>query len=480
MPIGKKQSNTSTVALIIFVFLFVVALIAAIACYMKFEEYRTKATELQSQTDELAKPAELRKIGALVGEKQRTQSRLGTMLDYMDQMTVLAIGGEPEDTSAEVKLETAKRQSKEFLALLAKDYTDYEGLDAEKVGLIRTLEKLKTTADNLRDVAVTTQQQLQELQKRFDEAAAANFDKEQTLLAEKEQYKQQVDTVQKDYSDLKALLEKSTEDQVQTLIAQMEEERETSRELNQRMLRTEAELKIAHKRMQRAQEKLQGIVSPPDMEVAAYKPDGKVLLIDDPTKIVHINLGSDDRVYRGLTFSIYDKNMPIPKDGRGKGEIEVFNVGENISAARIIRSETRNPIILDDIVANLIWDAEQVNTFVVAGDFDLNDDGNTDDDAVEKITALIQKWGGRAARNISVDTDFVILGKPPQVLRKPTFEQMEIDPMAMQKYERSLYNLEHYKETRDQAQTLSIPIFNAERFLYFIGYKTQATQPGAF
>jgi hypothetical protein len=137
-------------------------------------------------------------------------------------------------------------------------------------------------------------------------------------------------------------------------------------------------------------------------------------------------------------------------------------------------------MILDDIVANLIWDAEQVNTFVVAGDFDLNDDGNTDDDAVEKITALIQKWGGRAARNISVDTDFVILGKPPQVLRKPTFEQMEIDPMAMQKYERSLYNLEHYKETRDQAQTLSIPIFNAERFLYFIGYKTQATQPGAF
>ncbi|MCJ7692050.1 MAG: hypothetical protein MUO22_01370, partial [Sedimentisphaerales bacterium] len=289
MPIGKRQSNTSTIALIIFVFLFVVALIAAIACYMKFEEYRTKSTELQSQADELANPAEFRKIGALVGEKQRTQSRLGTMLDYMDQMVVLAIGGEPEDTSAEVKLETAKRQSTEFLALLAKDYTDYEGLDAEKVGLIRTLEKLKTTADNLRGVAVTTQQQLQEIQKRFDDAAAANFEKEQTLLAEKEQYKQQVDTVQKDYTDLKALMEKSTEDQVQTLMAQLEEERETSRELNQRMLRTEAELKMAHERMQRAQEKLQGIVSLPDIEVAAYKPDGKVLLIDDPTKIVHIN-----------------------------------------------------------------------------------------------------------------------------------------------------------------------------------------------
>ncbi|MCJ7692228.1 MAG: hypothetical protein MUO22_02280, partial [Sedimentisphaerales bacterium] len=238
--------------------------------------------------------------------------------------------------------------------------------------------------------------------------------------------------------------------------------------------------KMAHERMQRAQEKLQGIVSLPDIEVAAYKPDGKVLLIDDPTKIVHINLGSDDRVYRGLTFSIYDKNMPIPKDGKGKGEIEVFNVDENISAARIIRSETRNPIILDDIVANLIWDAEQVNTFVVAGDFDLNDDGNTDDNAIEKITALIQKWGGRAARDLSVDTDFIILGKPPQVLRKPTFEQMEIDPMAMQKYERSQDNLEHYKQTRDQAQTLSIPVFNSERFLYFIGYKTQATRAGAF
>jgi len=480
MPIGKRQSNSSTIALIIFVTLFVIATTLAIICYTKAEEHRKKASDLQRQTNDLASSTELRKIGALVGEKQSGKSRLGTMLDYMDQMVMLTVGGEPEETSAEVKLETAKRQSTEFIELLGKDYLDYQGLEPDKVGLIRTLEKLKTTADNLRGTAVTTQQHLQELQNRFDDAAAANFEKEQTLLAEKEQYKQQVDTVQKDYNDLKALMEKSTEDQVQTLMAQLEEERETSRDLNQQLLRTEAELKMAQERMQRAQDKLQSIVSPPDVEVAAHKPDGKVLLIDEPTKIVHINLGSDDRVYRGLTFSIYDKNMPIPKDGKGKAEIEVFNVGQNISAARIIQSEIRNPIILDDIVANLIWDAEQVNTFVVAGDFDLNDDGNIDDDAAEKITALIQKWGGRAARDISVDTDFVILGSPSQVLRKPTFEQMEIDPMAMQKYEMSLNNLEHYKQVRDQAQTLSIPVFNAERFLYFIGYKTQAARPGAF
>jgi hypothetical protein len=57
---------------------------------------------------------------------------------------------------------------------------------------------------------------------------------------------------------------------------------------------------------------------------------------------------------------------------------------------------------------------------------------------------------------------------------------MEADPMAMEKYEASLQRLTSYKEVQTQARTLSIPVFNLERFLYFIGYKTQSARPGAF
>ena len=234
-----------------------------------------------------------------------------------------------------------------------------------------------------------------------------------------------------------------------------------------------------------------------------------------------------------------DKNIPILRNGIGKAEIEVFDVGKNVSSARIIPSESfdkalgrllgenidasaiilalqkppaerakaleefaqgspdrlvilnnlaetydnrrnRNPIIPGDIVANLIWDRDKTNVFVVAGEFDLNSDGNIDYAAADKIKTLIKKWGGRVDDTISIDTDFLILGKAPKVRRKPTFEEMEIYPTAMEKHEASLKRLAHYRETLKRAKDLNIPIFNTNRFLYLIGYKTQASTIKAF
>jgi hypothetical protein len=342
------------------------------------------------------------------------------------------------------------------------------------------IEKLKTKLDNTTNAALVLQEQLERLKNRFDDAMEATREKEQTLLAEKEKYQQQVNEIKKDYNDLKTMMQQTSEQQVRTLMAQLDEERDNRKKLSQQLLKTEAELTTAEERIKRAQEKLHALVPSPDSEIAAYKPDGKIILIDDAAKTVHLNIGSDDHVYRGLTFWVYEKNMPIPKDGKGKAEIEVFNVGKNISTARIISPNAKKPIIVGDIVANLIWDSDKTNVFVVAGEFDLNGDGNIDDEAADKIKALIGRWGGKVADEISIDTDFLVLGTTPTVLKKPTFEQMEVDPMAMEKYEASLKKLTSYKEIQARAQTLSIPVFNLERFLYFIGYKTLSARPDAF
>jgi hypothetical protein len=50
----------------------------------------------------------------------------------------------------------------------------------------------------------------------------------------------------------------------------------------------------------------------------------------------------------------------------------------------------------------------------------------------------------------------------------------------MEKYEESLKANAQYREVQDKAVSLSIPIFNTERFLYLIGYKTQSRTAGAF
>jgi len=203
-------------------------------------------------------------------------------------------------------------------------------------------------------------------------------------------------------------------------------------------------------------------------------------LVDDSAKVVHLNIGRDDRVYPGLTFSVYDKNMPIPKDGKGKAEIEVYSVQKNTSVARILKSEIKRPIILDDNIANLIWDSDKTNVFAVEGKFDLNGDGKIEEDAVDKIKVLIGKWGGKVANSISIETDFLVLGNPPSILRRPTVTELEMDPMATERYETSRQKLTRYMEIQNQAQALLIPVFNYERFLFFIGYKTQSGRAGAF
>ncbi|MDD5327719.1 MAG: DUF3887 domain-containing protein [Phycisphaerae bacterium] len=605
MPVGKRQqSNTMLYTVIIFVGLFLVTTVLAVVFYLQAEKHRTKAVALQNQMDDLTSGSELQRIGAIVGARQPQKSRLGTMVDYLDKTVSLIVGGLPEDTSAELKVDTTDRKVKDTLELLAQPYSAIEtvapeapdnkfvellanqnftavtadfnetlknelpvekleetwksaieqmgpfkkqlGFRTEKsdpntllvtcqfekgsldvkivyndkkqvtglsllptpediaesyqkppqltisqkpyieiddpntVGLISVIEKLKTKLDDTTKIEIVLHEQLDRLKNRFDDAMAAGFEKEQTLLAEKEKYQQQINEIKQDYNDLKVMLQQTSEQQVQTLMAQVEEERDNRKKLNQQLLKTEAELVLAQERIKRSQGKLDTLVPPPDSEIAAYKPDGKIVLIDESVNIVYINIGSDNHAYRGLTFSVYEKNMPIPRDGKGKAEIEVFNVGKNISAARITNSDAKKPIILDDIVANLIWDSDKRNVFVVAGEFDIDDDGNVDYEAADKIKALIKSWGGKVADDISIDTDFIVLGTMPSILRKPSFEQMEVDPMAMEKYEASLDNLESYQNVQMRAETLSIPVFNLERFLYFIGYKTQSVRPGAF
>jgi hypothetical protein len=607
MPPGKRpQTNAMLYATVTFVALFLIATVAAVILYLKTEDYRTQAANLQSQMDDLATTAELLKIGAIVGEKQRQKSRLGTMLDYLDQTVVLITGGVPDqDASAQVKVDTADRKAAEAIQLLTpkapgaetavpkppqnelvtllveQDYAaavekfdetmkntlppeglqqlwqatlaqlgpfkeqialrteengDYNitfatcrfqngtmdvkvvyntdmqiaGLffvptppeilnafqpaeqplpeeystiqidDPNTIGLLGVIQKLKAKLNNLAKITLATEQQLNELQNRFDDTLAASFEKEKTLLAEKEKFKQQVDDIKQDYDQLKQLTEQTAEQQVKTLMDQLDDERDNRKQMHQQLLKTQAQLKMVEDRMKHTQQQLQAIVPPPDTEVAAYKPDGKIILIDNATKIAHLNIGTDDHVYRGLTFSIYEKNMPIPVGGKGKAEIEVFSVGKTFSAARITRSDIKNPIIVDDIVANLIWDSEKTNVFVVAGDFDLDGNGQVDFDATAKIEALIQKWGAKVVDNVTIDTDFLVLGSTPTVMRRPTFEQMEVDPMAMEKYQDSLQKLQRYQEVQEQAQNLMIPVFNYERFLYLIGYKEQSSRAGAF
>lgn len=481
MPIGSRSRSDSTLyALILFVVLFILAAAAAVILYLQFEEQRSQADTAKKQLNEIATAGEVQKIGAMVGSEQAGKSRMKAMNDYLNQMLVLTMSGAPGETSAEVKVQSATAKARDMETRLAKQNPELEGLDAN-TSLLQITGKLGEALKNSKDEASAAKEQLAILQGRFDDAMKASNEKETILLAEKDKFQQQFEKVRDDYNELKGLLEKKANEQVKDLYKRLDREKAGQDETNKELLKTQAELKAAQGRIERLlKEDVYPVRPPPDAEAAAYKPDGKVILVDDQAKIVHINLGSDDHVYRGLTFSVYDRGQPIPKDGKGKAEIEVYDIQKNISLARVIESDAKNPIVADDIVANLIWDPAKTNTFVIAGDFDLNGDGKIDPQAADEIRVLVEKWGGKVAEAVTVNTDFVILGTPPETGKKPTMEQAEASPNANAKYEESVKRLAEYKQVQNQAESLFIPILNADRFLYFIGYKTQSTRPGAF
>jgi len=247
----------------------------------------------------------------------------------------------------------------------------------------------------------------------------------------------------------------------------------TTENVNKEHLRTEAQPNVAQGRAKGTTKGVSRTQLTSDREAAAYHPDAMIVLIDDVTRIVHLNIGSDDRIYAGLTFSIYDKGAPIPKDGKPKAAIEVFAVTGKTAAARILSSEKTNPVAIGDVAVNLVWDSERPNRFVVVGEFDLNGDGAADDGAIDRIKMLVHKWGGVTSDTISADTNFVIIGNTPIVPPQSALEDLQADPKARDRHNVLLQKREQYEAIQSQARAFDIPVLTCERFLWAMGYKGQ-------
>jgi len=472
----RKQSNAMLYTLITFVALFIATTTVAVIYYVKAEEYKTALTDLQRDIGQLATDRERNALPSTVGAKQGQETYLGLLAGYVDQTVTMIVGGVPATDSAEIKVTGAGTEVDNTLNL-AKDYITIS--DPNRIGLVQTIKDLAAALDSTTKAKLDTEKALADKRAEFARADQANADKEKALQAEKDKLQAQFDETKKQYDDLAALLQQTTGERVQTLMEERDQAKADLDTLSDALLKTQAQLKDSQDKMRLAQEEVAKIEPGPDRAVLAQKPDGQVILIDEKARVVHLNIGSNEHVYPGLTFTVYDKGTAVPKDGKGKAEIRVFDVNKTYSAARIVNPEDSKPILQGDIVANLIWDTDRTNVFVVAGEFDLDSDGQVDSDAATRIETLVEKWGGQMADSITIDTDFLVLGKQPTVLKTPTLEEQEIDPEAEAKHQASLQRLERYNQLRDQAQSLWIPVFTYEKFLYFVGYNSQVSQAGA-
>lgn len=211
--------------------------------------------------------------------------------------------------------------------------------------------------------------------------------------------------------------------------------------------------------------------------------DGHIVRVEPNGTTVFIDRGAGEQMSEGLTFEVFDKNTGVPPPGdpntnedlpKGKGSIEVVRVGPSSSECRIINQQPGQAISEGDLIVNLVYDVNTKYRFFVYGDFDLAHTGKpTAADAVA-IKRLITQWGGQVVNNITVDTDFIVLGAEP-VINGYTKDELE-DPLIKAKYEAELQGAAAYDDVKGKALDYKIPILNQNRFLYLVGYYELASQ----
>jgi len=478
MPAGKKQQNSTMITLVIFVALFFVAAILAVVFYLNAENYRTRGTDLQRQVDDLASRSEVQGLSTLVGAKESGRSWLGAMVDYHNRLLLLLLGTPVDSTSAELKSVTAQTRAAETIQL-AKTHIEGETIDPN-TGLVPMAKKLMAVIDNIKTSNQGLKKQVDKLQNDLDDMVKAGQEKEKELSKQMVDLKKSAEDANKQCELYQKLVNDTSDERAKTLESRWKQEGNRADQLNQDLLKTRAELDQTHQRLKIAMDKLYKIEPAPDRGAVVYKPDGKVTVVDEQARVVYLNLGSKDRIYQGLTFAVYDGAGAIPKDGKGKAEVEVFRIMPDTCVARVVSLDPRHPIVMDDIVANLIWDKDKVYKFALVGDFDVNRDGRVDQDGTEAVVRLMEKWGAQSTDEISAQLDAVIIGLPPQVPAKPTANDIEADPTADQKYNTAQKRLDHYKAIQEQAKDLMIPILPYDTFLYLVGYRGQSQKPGAF
>lgn len=195
--------------------------------------------------------------------------------------------------------------------------------------------------------------------------------------------------------------------------------------------------------------------------------------------IVYINLGSGKQIIPGMTFEVYDKAHGIPKmtDAFETGEqlagiasIEVTKVLDDSSECRITRRAAGKQIMQGDLILNVAYDPVAKYNFYVFGRFDLDGNGVATLQDTEVVKRLITQWGAKIANKVSVDTDFVVIGKEPVV---PTFTSEELtDPLNAKKLTDAQAELDSYLNVVQAAKELRIPILNQNRFVYFTGQES--------
>ncbi|WP_417397924.1 hypothetical protein [Gimesia chilikensis] len=427
------------------IFFVMLTLICGVMAYLNYKDLAEANAKLnQAESNARTSDAAVRKLDEelqalkkLIGNEQdeigldnKTPNTVigATEQDIKTHADVLA---EPTIKNTLIKLSTQLNQTKNQLA---QEQADKNKLEAQFLALKGELDKVVDQHRTARDGA---EKDLADTQKVKEEEVSAKD--------------QQIAALQKENEEILIELDQLRETNAKT-IKDLENKNNTYASL----------IDTLRSRLTEVQ------------KVSFEKPDGVIRTVDNSTGVVWINLGEADRLPKRMTFSVYRK----AHQGIGRGEediigaIEVTKIlGPHLSEARIVSDDIYQPISPGDPIYTPLWGVGRPETFAISGIIDLDGDGKSDMDLLQriienanaKIDNIVTENGERTGNGLTVHTKFLVIGESPNVDSAKTDEQRDKMQQVLAKM----------KEIREEARLKAVRVIGINDFLSYIGYKPQ-------
>jgi hypothetical protein len=433
------------------IFFVMTTIIASVVAYLMYKDYSETDIRLTKATDELttvngvardrddAIQALKKRLGidfSEVGDADTPNTVLWQMVqdlkaygNHPDQANASAEGSTVQATLFDLRVEMDQLR-REYNGKVA----DVQTRDAELIALKDTFQVLVDTANDGRSTAEKIRAGVQETQEeKLDAADALYREIVAELAAERADHQQDVDSRDK---QILALRQESKD------------------------------LIVINQRFQEKLDKMERV----SFEVS----DGQIRWVDHVSRLVWINVGSDDRLAKRTTFSVYKKSHH--GIGRGaediKGSIEVTRIiGPHLAEARLLDTDIYEPMAPGDPIYTPLWSPGRSELFSIAGFIDVDGDGRSDRKLItEKLAAAGARFdneilddGTLKGNGITVQTKFFVVAELPDPATTADAD------------EKKLYGtiLKHFSKMEKQARQQGVRKISLGDFLQHIGFKPQ-------
>lgn len=445
---ASRSANTGPIAFAVFLgVLWLVFLVLTLTFYSQTNTARSEAEEAEERlarfvsrgerdaADRLADQTSGRSVFGYLDERfGETMSRVTGSANTTYDQFVQRLDQLESDAPLLQQVQQQQRRIAELEAQL-------EDAGAELAGAIQQLNDQRASVEQIRQQFAQRQQ---EMQRTVDEYVSRAQEYVGRLGNEEQAMNQRVERIRSD-----------AEADVNRLQEQVNRLREENLVL---------EGQIQQLRNERRGEQLRG-----KDEFALV--DGQVVAIDASRNEVRLNRGRRDKIVLGMSFAVYGDAAAIRPNAQGeyppgKAQVEVINVQEDSSTARILRETRGNPVVRGDVIANPVYDPNKTYTFLVFGNFDTNGDGRATPHEAEALEARIREWGGRISEELTGDVDFLVLGQRPLLPPQPS---SDAPPPVQLEWIRTSRIVDRYNELQRRAEATGIPVLNQNRLRTLLG-----------